>query len=79
MQLFFDLYKILPAENCRLLLASMVQMASVRRSLFNAEGELDFRLYFVKLIDSKLTPYLRASSISDNTDERNYVSAEKWK
>ena len=46
MQLFFDLYKILPAENCRLLLASMVQMASVRRSLFNAEGKIMFLIYF---------------------------------
>jgi hypothetical protein len=47
MQLFFDLYKILPAENCRLLLASMVQMASVRRSLFNAEGKIVFLIYFL--------------------------------
>ena len=46
MQLFFDLYKILPAENCRLLLASMVQMASVRRSLFNAEGKFSFWFIF---------------------------------
>ena len=48
LNLFFDLYKVLPADFCQRVLSCLVQMASIRRSLFSNEERQQFLASLVR-------------------------------